>query len=116
MNVHFSSKTDLWATPQVFFDELDNEFHFETDVCALPENQPPSGGCVLKQALIDAAVAAAVAQPPSGGCVLKRSKATVAHEHSGQPPSGGCVLKLEQCLYRTEYQGPAAFRRLCVET
>ena len=38
MNVHFSSKTDLWATPQVFFDELDNEFHFETDVCALPEN------------------------------------------------------------------------------
>ena len=38
MNVHFSSKTDLWATPQEFFDELDNEFHFETDVCALPEN------------------------------------------------------------------------------
>lgn len=38
MNVHFSSKTDLWATPQAFFDELDNEFHFETDVCALPEN------------------------------------------------------------------------------
>lgn len=38
MNVHFSSKTDLWATPQVFFDELDKEFHFETDVCALPEN------------------------------------------------------------------------------
>lgn len=23
VNVHFSSKTDLWATPQVFFDELD---------------------------------------------------------------------------------------------
>lgn len=38
MNVHFSSKTDLWATPQAFFDELDKEFHFETDVCALPEN------------------------------------------------------------------------------
>lgn len=38
MNVHFSSKTDLWATPQAFFDEIDKEFHFETDVCALPEN------------------------------------------------------------------------------
>lgn len=38
MNVHFSSKTDLWATPPAFFDELDKEFHFETDVCALPEN------------------------------------------------------------------------------
>ena len=34
----FSSKTDLWATPQDFFDKLDSEFHFETDVCALPEN------------------------------------------------------------------------------
>ena len=24
----FSSKTDMWATPQKFFDELDKEFHF----------------------------------------------------------------------------------------
>lgn len=36
--VHFSSATDLWETPQAFFDALDQEFHFETDVCALPEN------------------------------------------------------------------------------
>ena len=34
----FSSKTDLWATPQDFFDQLDNEFHFDVDVCALPDN------------------------------------------------------------------------------
>lgn len=34
----FSSKTDLWETPQDFFDELDEEFHFDLDVCALPEN------------------------------------------------------------------------------
>ena len=34
----FSSKTDLWATPQDFFDKYDTVFHFETDVCALPEN------------------------------------------------------------------------------
>lgn len=34
----FSSKTDLWETPQDFFDLLDAEFHFETDVCATPEN------------------------------------------------------------------------------
>lgn len=34
----FSSKTDLWATPQDFFDELDAEFGFSLDVCALPEN------------------------------------------------------------------------------
>lgn len=34
----FSSKTDLWETPQEFFDKLNKEFHFEIDVCALPEN------------------------------------------------------------------------------
>jgi phage N-6-adenine-methyltransferase len=34
----FSSKTDLWETPQDFFDKLDSVFRFETDVCVLPEN------------------------------------------------------------------------------
>lgn len=36
--VMFSSQTDLWATPQELFDELNNEFGFTVDVCALPEN------------------------------------------------------------------------------
>ena len=34
----FSSKTDLWATPKDFFDQLDAEFGFTLDACALPEN------------------------------------------------------------------------------
>ncbi len=34
----FSSKTDLWSTPQDLFDKYNNLYHFETDVCALPEN------------------------------------------------------------------------------
>lgn len=34
----FSSQTDLWATPQAFFDTLNAEFHFDLDVCATPEN------------------------------------------------------------------------------
>ena len=34
----FSSNTDLWATPQAFFDELDREFHFTLDPCANDEN------------------------------------------------------------------------------
>jgi phage N-6-adenine-methyltransferase len=38
MDVHYSSKTDLWATPQDFFNELHQEFSFTLDVCALPEN------------------------------------------------------------------------------
>jgi phage N-6-adenine-methyltransferase len=36
--IHFSSATDLWATPQWLFDLLDAEFDFNIDVCALPEN------------------------------------------------------------------------------
>ena len=39
MNVHFSSKTDMWATPQDTFDALAAEFGpFDLDVCATPEN------------------------------------------------------------------------------
>ena len=38
MQVMYSSKTDLWATPKLFFDMLNEEFHFDLDVCALPEN------------------------------------------------------------------------------
>ena len=34
MNVHFSSATDDWATPQDFFDALNLEFQFDLDVCA----------------------------------------------------------------------------------
>ena len=37
-NVMFSSKTDLWETPQVLFNRLDEIYHIETDVCALPKN------------------------------------------------------------------------------
>ena len=37
-NIHFSSETDLWATPQAFFDELNMEFKFDLDPCAIPEN------------------------------------------------------------------------------
>jgi site-specific DNA-methyltransferase (adenine-specific) len=34
----YSSKRTDWATPQAFFDELNEEFHFTLDACALPEN------------------------------------------------------------------------------
>lgn len=38
MAVHFSSETDMWATPQHLFDQLNEQFRFETDVCATAEN------------------------------------------------------------------------------
>ena len=34
----FSSSTDLWATPQRFFDEWNQVFRFTLDVCATAEN------------------------------------------------------------------------------
>lgn len=34
----FSSKTDNWSTPQTFFDELNEEFHFTLDPCANEQN------------------------------------------------------------------------------
>ena len=34
----YSSKTDMWSTPQDFFDELNAEFHFTLDPCATKEN------------------------------------------------------------------------------
>ena len=36
--VMFSSKTDQWATPQDFFDELNKEFEFTLDPCADESN------------------------------------------------------------------------------
>jgi len=38
MNVHFSSASDDWATPQSFYDELNKEFNFDLDVCASDTN------------------------------------------------------------------------------
>lgn len=34
----FSSKSCMWETPQDFFDKLNDEFHFDLDVCATPDN------------------------------------------------------------------------------
>ena len=33
-----SSTTDMWGTPQAFFERMDEEYHFQTDVWAIKEN------------------------------------------------------------------------------
>ena len=39
MNIHFSSKSDMWSTPQDFFDAVSAEYGpFDLDVCATSEN------------------------------------------------------------------------------
>lgn len=36
--IMFSSKTDEWSTPQDLFNKLNEEFHFDLDVCANESN------------------------------------------------------------------------------
>lgn len=38
MSVHFSSASDLWSTPQAFFDAYNDEFGFTLDPCCTHEN------------------------------------------------------------------------------
>lgn len=37
-DLFFSSKSEEWATPQDFFEQIDKEFHFNLDACATAEN------------------------------------------------------------------------------
>lgn len=38
IDVMYMSKSNEWATPQSFYDDLDKEFHFDLDPCATDEN------------------------------------------------------------------------------
>ena len=38
IDVMYSSKTDQWATPTEFFNEINKEFHFNLDPCADENN------------------------------------------------------------------------------
>jgi site-specific DNA-methyltransferase (adenine-specific) len=38
IHIHFSSKSNEWATPQDFFDQLNKEFKFTLDPCATKLN------------------------------------------------------------------------------
>jgi phage N-6-adenine-methyltransferase len=38
MNVHFSSKSNEWETPQSLFDELNAKYNFTLDPCSTHEN------------------------------------------------------------------------------
>lgn len=44
-NVHFSSLTDEWNTPESVYKQLDDEFHFDFDPCP---NNPPFDGLSIE--------------------------------------------------------------------
>lgn len=86
MNVHFSSATDLHATPQDFFDGYNKRFQFTLDVCAIAENakckrffSPEDDG--LKQDWVDEHGAPAVCwmNPPYGRAIKEWMRKAV-HE------------------------------------
>lgn len=44
MNVHFSSQSTHWYTPQNIYADLDKEFHFDHDPCPLNKSPAPLMG------------------------------------------------------------------------
>jgi len=49
INVMYSSKSNEWATPQAFFNELNKEFNFTLDPCATDENAKCAKYYTLKE-------------------------------------------------------------------
>ena len=86
-------------------------------MCRLPAgNQPPSGGCVLKQ---NGNSFQQIADKPAAFrrlCVETPPEKRYCSSFLRQPPSGGCVLKQGTAGAVMGADVPAAFRRLCVET
>lgn len=49
LKVMYSSNSDEWSTPQMFFDEVNKEFGFDLDVCATAENHKCDKYYTLKE-------------------------------------------------------------------
>lgn len=45
----WESNSDLWITPQEFYDELDEEFHFTLDPCSTDENAKCKNHFTIKE-------------------------------------------------------------------
>ena len=58
------------------------------------ENGPAAFGRLCVETSSRMANITALFQPPSGGCVLKQALGAEYKISLDQPPSGGCVLKL----------------------
>ena len=94
--------------PPAAFRRLCVETFTDAFVRSTSNDQPPSGGCVLKHSH-NTDLPSLHFQPPSGGCVLKLLLSAWSKNHEAQPPSGGCVLKQQQYRFvcRRRHQPPS---------
>lgn len=70
--LHHNPKTDLWETPQAFFDALHREFQFTLDTCAISSNAKCANFISPEQdGLTQDWNGVAWCNPPYGRCVGK---------------------------------------------
>lgn len=91
----FSSKTDQWATPQAFFDALNNEFHFTLDPCADDKNHKCDKYFTEKENGLaqDWCGESVFCNPPYGreiGLWVKKAHDSVIHTHTHTHASSCC--------------------------
>jgi phage N-6-adenine-methyltransferase len=84
LDVHYSSATPEWATPQDLYDQLDREFGFELDVCATDENAKAPTWYTAKENGLE--------QPWTGTCWMN-------------PPYGDEIVKWVRKAYESARDG-----------
>jgi len=87
-----SSKSNEWATPQDFFDELDEEFHFTLDPCSTHENCKCERHYTIEEDGLSKGWAAhtVFANPPYGGNVAPWIKK--AYDESKKGATVVCLI------------------------
>lgn len=71
-----SSNTNEWSTPQKFFDELNNEFHFTLDPCSTHENAKCKKHYTIEENGLEQSWGGEIVycNPPYGSEIKKRVK------------------------------------------
>ena len=98
----FSSKTDQWATPQWFFDELNKEFKFTLDPCADESNHKLNKYFTREQNGLqqDWGGETVFCNPPYGKEIQLWVKKCYEEVHTGNCP---CVVMLIPARTDTKY-------------
>lgn len=74
-NVHFMSINEKWKTPEVFYDKLNEEFHFDFDPC--PSN-PQFDGLEIEWGKCN------FVNPPYGNIIAKWLEKAVEEQQKGK--------------------------------